>query len=360
MKRRGTMSDEKKEVKVDDGLAAKVRKLEEKLNRLGKRLEELLGFDLDGDGKVGKFGRAGMRVLAGVAAFMLAFVTISFATTIWNLRDTANTYDVVNINHTGLVTCAGGMITSNAVTLSDGTSQIRSGVASGTTKASIELYPNATAVTNNPLRLVRVGDVGTGDYFGFTSKSNRTVGFTVNVGRPAASWATNTFDTTGDYAMHVMANNNATNDTAYVMKGAYFKTKNSSVGTLGNMVVMELENLNSGTASSNTILKLRDTGTMSHYKIDMYDAVTSKIADVRFPMGATMKNRDANTLEIEEATVKVNGSLWATNSSSASKFYFYTNGVAGPYMLVNASNDLVLVSGASYTVTNTVVGEIND
>lgn len=346
------MSDKnEKNEKADDGLAAKVRKIEASVKAIILALEKQFGIDLNKDGKVGHT-RIGFALLVA-----LGFAITAGAATIWNLRDAANTYDVIKVTDTGDLTVAGD------VSLADTGSVIKAGSVSGTTLVNIELVPKATATVGiNPLRLVRVGDLATGDYFGFTSKSNRTVGFTVNVGRPAASWATNTFDTTGDYAANIIANNAATNDTAYVMKGLYLKAKNVANAVVGTMMGLDIEQQQSGSATLSTILRLRDTGTMSDYKIDMGDSVTSKVADIKMPMGALIKNLDANTLEIVEATTKVSGSITVTNVVMAPYFALMTNGilaaklqiapVGGPY-----SNDLVLIAG---TVTNVVVQNIAD
>lgn len=47
------MAEEKKK-KTDDGLAAKVRKLEETLKTVTTFLEDMFRLDLDGDGHIGK------------------------------------------------------------------------------------------------------------------------------------------------------------------------------------------------------------------------------------------------------------------------------------------------------------------
>lgn len=64
------MSD-KKEEKVDNGLAAKIRKLEEKVDKTVRALERLFGIDIDKDGKVGavRFGLIAMLSVIAVACF---------------------------------------------------------------------------------------------------------------------------------------------------------------------------------------------------------------------------------------------------------------------------------------------------
>jgi len=79
---------EKVEKKSDDGLSAKVRKLEETLNRVVKTIESMFGVDINRDGKIGLI--AVLIALSGVLAFG--------QTKIWNVlkadgTDAAAVYD---------------------------------------------------------------------------------------------------------------------------------------------------------------------------------------------------------------------------------------------------------------------------
>lgn len=70
------MSDKKtteKETKKDDGMAAKLRGLEDKVNKVINRLEQVFGFDLDGDGQVGKGGNTKVAMLIVMVLCVCAF-----------------------------------------------------------------------------------------------------------------------------------------------------------------------------------------------------------------------------------------------------------------------------------------------
>ncbi|MBM4095139.1 MAG: hypothetical protein FJ276_37890 [Planctomycetes bacterium] len=93
------MDEKKDEKKVDNGLAAKVRKLEETVAKLGKRLEEVLGLDLDGDGKLGKFAvKIGLLLCGGL---LIANTATAANTVIWNLRNSGDTANVAAIDEEG-------------------------------------------------------------------------------------------------------------------------------------------------------------------------------------------------------------------------------------------------------------------
>ncbi len=61
----------------NDGLAAKVRGNSERIDRVINRLEELFGFDLDGDGKIGKAGYVKAAVLALLVLGIFVGISIS-------------------------------------------------------------------------------------------------------------------------------------------------------------------------------------------------------------------------------------------------------------------------------------------
>ncbi len=260
----------------------------------------------------------------------------------------------------GTVTLNNGVVTSDDLTLEDGTSKIKSGQTNGTTLVGIELVPKASATTGNPSRLVRVGDLSVGDYFGFNASTNyRSILFTAIGGRrlPAGP----NFDTTGDAIAHIGYNNNATNDAAYVAKALYVKAKNSSNGTVGSIYGGDIEMQQDGTETTSVILRLRDSGSnSSDYKLDMYDSKTSGTADIRFPNGAIIKNGDANTLTITEATVAITGAeTVSTTLGVTGAATFSSNIVAkvgsSSYTLWDAANGNSAIQG-TLTVASTVAG----
>ena len=131
------------------------------------------------------------------------------------------------------------------------------------------------------------------------------MGLTINIGRATNYPAASNYDGSGDLGLHCIFNNGASNHAAYVMKSAYIKAKN--VGTVGQMVGLEVEQQQRNTCGTSTIVRLRDTASASAYKLDMGDGVTSTAADIRFPNGALVLNSDASTLQITEAVVDVIG-----------------------------------------------------
>ena len=96
------MAEEKKK-KTDDGLAAKVRKLEETLKTVTNFLEDMFRLDLDGDGHIGrKSGNTRLTMLLSVALFVSACMLVQSANeVIWNLRNTTNTADVASVDAEG-------------------------------------------------------------------------------------------------------------------------------------------------------------------------------------------------------------------------------------------------------------------
>ena len=107
------MSDKEstKKEATDNGLAAKVRGLETKVDQLVKYLETMFNFDINKDGKV---GRASIALLAIAALALMA--GLAMADPIWNLRNSADTADVIavdasgNLMATGAVTAVGGFV----------------------------------------------------------------------------------------------------------------------------------------------------------------------------------------------------------------------------------------------------------
>lgn len=100
------MRNDKNKNAIDNGLAAKVRKLEEKLEALVKVLEAMFGIDLDKDGKVG-----GIRValLAALATVCLVASVYAANQARWTLRNEADTSDIAEIDEEGDMTIAGTM-----------------------------------------------------------------------------------------------------------------------------------------------------------------------------------------------------------------------------------------------------------
>jgi hypothetical protein len=317
---------------------------------------------------VGLILGAGLLIAAEVSENMNYKGDVNFdAGCNWKIKGTKVTATAAQINQLS----SDGVVATGNILLEDATSKITSGESSGGTSTSIELVPKATVSTNNVTRLVRVGDVTVGDYFGFNASTNkRTVLLSVMGGRKSPAGPL--FDTTGDMGLHVGLNNNATNDAAYVAKAAYIKAKNSTAGTVGTLYGLEVENQQDGTATTTAIVHLKDTGSSaSTYKVDMYDSKTPT-ADIRFSNGALVKNADANTLQITEATVGITGNanisgtivgsntvtITGTATLAAFKFSGCTNvaDFAATFQTANprTTND-VLVTGFTGGATNRMI-----
>jgi hypothetical protein len=135
----------KEEVKKsDDGLAAKVRKLEETIKNVVATLERQFGIDINKDGKVG--------LLAFLIAFsgLVAFAAPQSADTVWNVTDSTGTNDIIQVSKTGnlkvdgTVTAAGALSTGAIV--SSGSVTATSLVSGSTVVPPVLLNTNANVV----------------------------------------------------------------------------------------------------------------------------------------------------------------------------------------------------------------------
>jgi len=135
---------EKEVKKSDDGLSAKVRKLEETLNRVVKTIESMFGIDLNRDGKIGLF--AILIALSG----LLAFAAPQSTNTVWNVADSTGTNDVVqvdkfgNLKVDGTVTASGAL--STAAIVSSGSLTATQLVSGATVVPPVLLNTNANVV----------------------------------------------------------------------------------------------------------------------------------------------------------------------------------------------------------------------
>jgi hypothetical protein len=122
------MTDKIKEEvkKSDDGLAAKVRKLEETIKTVVATLERQFGIDINRDGKV------------GLLAFLIAFSGLVAVgqTKIWNVLKADGT-DAVAVYNDGSIVAAGAITTAGAVTAVPA-------LASASTSPAIQSDTNAT------------------------------------------------------------------------------------------------------------------------------------------------------------------------------------------------------------------------
>jgi len=81
-----------------DGLNAKVRGIEVRLSSVVKYLEKTFLADVDGDGNVAGH----LRVMIAAALLIgVSIIGITHAATVWNLRDSADAYNVIAVGDDG-------------------------------------------------------------------------------------------------------------------------------------------------------------------------------------------------------------------------------------------------------------------
>lgn len=101
---------EKVEEKADKALFARVRKVENRLDKIVKWAEDHYGVDIDGDGKTGSVA---LRVLAVVLICAMAS-GIAGAATIWNLKNSAGA-DLIAVDDSGNLMVTGGVTVVGAL-----------------------------------------------------------------------------------------------------------------------------------------------------------------------------------------------------------------------------------------------------
>jgi len=130
-----------------DGLNAKVRGIEVRLSSVVKYLEKTFLADVDGDGNVAGH----LRVMIAAALLIgVSIIGITHAATVWNLRDSADAYNVIAVGDDGafVVQSADGTATldvdaSGGLTATDLT--VGDDVAIG---GMVNITPTALALTN--------------------------------------------------------------------------------------------------------------------------------------------------------------------------------------------------------------------
>ena len=141
-----------------------------------------------------------------------------------------------------------------------------------------------------------------------TSTNAQLFGMYVTIGRAAgynaaANWNGGTFDT----GLRVNAQNKATNNAAYSLRGAHVKAKNYSTGTVGQLEGLFVEAIGDGTEGNGTaiILKLGSDSSTVDIGIDMASAVVD-VADIKLHHGTTILDA-ANGPTITATEVKFSG-----------------------------------------------------
>jgi hypothetical protein len=231
--------------------------------------------------------------------------------------------DVLYIMHaTNVYTkiTAAGAMTINSSFVTDGSTI--GGVATSTTsRTSINIQPVAASSRSGVSRqsLVTIGDITGTTPFGFGVTNQSSYGLMASFGRTIA--ATANWDGNYDTGLDVRCLNKLVNDSAYNMRGAYIKAKNyisgGVTGVVGQLDGLTVECVADGTETESSIVKLGSDASTVTYGIDMDDVATPATADIRFSNGALIKNGDANTLTITEATVAISGALTATTVTPA-------------------------------------------
>jgi len=221
---------------------------------------------------------------------------------------------------TDIAACAAAI---NAGTM-DGGSTIVGSTATGTSKTSINIQPAAASTTASISRqsLVTIGDITGTTPFGFGVTNQSSYGILGSFGRTIA--ATANWDGNYDTGLDVRCLNKLVNDSAYNMRGAYIKAKNyvgsgagAVTGVVGQIDGLTVECVADGSETESSVLKLGSDASTVTYGIDMDEVATPATADIRFSNGALVKNGDANTLTITEATVAISGALTATTVAPA-------------------------------------------
>lgn len=130
--------------KVDDGLAATVRKQGELIQKMKNVLERMFGIDIDRDGKIGAFA------VLFILSACLAFGASQSTNTVWNVADSTGTNDVVQVDKFGNLTVDGAVTASGALSsgaiVSTGSLTATQLVSGSTVVAPYLLNTNANVV----------------------------------------------------------------------------------------------------------------------------------------------------------------------------------------------------------------------
>jgi hypothetical protein len=209
---------------------------------------------------------------------------------------------------------------SGTITFGNG-STIAGTATSTTSRTSINIQPLAASTRSGVSRtsLVTIGDITGTTPFGFGVTNQSSYGILGSFGRTVA--ATANWDGNYDTGLDVRCLNKLVNDSAYNMRGAYIKAKNyisgGVTGVVGQLDGLTVECVADGTETESSIIKLGSDASTVTFGIDMDEVATPTTADIRFSNGGLIKNGDANTLTITEATVAIAGALTATTVTPA-------------------------------------------
>ncbi|MDD2777637.1 MAG: hypothetical protein PHI16_01905 [Methanocellales archaeon] len=326
---------EVKEVKRGNDIDGRICALERIVGKLKTWLENMHGADIDGDGKIGKASIGAMLITAWVS--LVAGVLPVFAAeeilARWDApegtdavieinadeRDDAG--DVgeiimttggtmkIDVGGTTAATFSSAGMTADLI-LADGVATIDSATSNGTVRTGVKIVPAATADT--PTWVTRwvglgVNEVSGSTAVGFADTNTAGYGFLTSWGRTAV--AASNWDGVSETPFETRMINKLTNDAAYKMAGGHIKAKNYSTGTVGDIRGLWIEAVDDGTVTTSSGLYISTDSSEINYLIDMNEASTPATADIRFSNGAIIKNGDANTLTITEATVAVSGAF---------------------------------------------------
>ena len=187
----------------------------------------------------------------------------------------------------------------------NGNSDFRQDYASGTSYYRWLLAPDASTASSTVARW-DLFHLGSSD--NSRSTNAQVIGMYIDVSRAAgynaaANWNGGTFDT----GLRVNAQNKATNNAAYSLRGAHVKAKNYSTGTVGQLEGLFVEAIGDGTEGNGTaiILKLGSDSSTVDIGIDMASAVVD-VADIKLHHGTTILDA-ANGPTITATEVEFSG-----------------------------------------------------